>query len=85
MSAQKKRPRYDDRISKTVGSDGWSAWEWPIQSGYRLACCGCGLVHNVNFRVKNDETQLQFQINRKATAAMRRGKRYAAIKKALGG
>lgn len=75
----RKRPTYGERLSRSVDKNGWSAWEKPVPEGYRLACCGCGLVHNVNFRVRNKQSELQFQINRRATSAMRRGKKYKAI------
>ena len=31
--------------------DGWSDWEFPEMNGYRLGCCDCGLVHDVDFKV----------------------------------
>lgn len=33
-----------------VGS-GWSDWENPIMTGYKMACCDCGLVHDMEFQV----------------------------------
>lgn len=32
-------------------SDGWSDWELPEMNGYRMACCDCGLVHDIDFKV----------------------------------
>ncbi len=32
------------------GDDGWSRWSQPVMDGYKLACCDCGLVHDVDFR-----------------------------------
>lgn len=32
------------------GDDGWSDWVHP-EPGYRMKCCGCGLVHDVQFEV----------------------------------
>lgn len=29
----------------------WSEWQQPIMKGYRMECCDCGLVHEVEFRV----------------------------------
>jgi len=47
-------------------------WQQPIRKGYRMACCDCGLVHTMNFRVVNGRAQFCiFRDNRK-TAAMRR-------------
>lgn len=31
--------------------DGWSDWEFPQMQGYKMACCDCGLVHDMDFRV----------------------------------
>lgn len=30
--------------------DGWSRWVQPVMTGYRMACCDCGLVHDMEFR-----------------------------------
>lgn len=29
--------------------DGWSDWVYPIMNGYKMACCDCGLVHDMKF------------------------------------
>lgn len=29
--------------------DGWSCWVQPTVTGYRMACCDCGLVHELEF------------------------------------
>ena len=29
--------------------DGWSRWVAPVMSGYKMACCDCGLVHDTEF------------------------------------
>lgn len=29
----------------------WTDWERPVMNGYHMACCDCGLVHTINFRV----------------------------------
>ena len=34
-----------------VTPDGWSEWQQPIMKGYRMQCCDCGLVHEVEFEV----------------------------------
>jgi hypothetical protein len=31
--------------------NGWSRWVPPMMKGYRMACCDCGLVHDMEFRV----------------------------------
>ena len=83
-TAIRQRPRYGDRLSLTAGTDGWSAWERPMQTGYRLGCCDCGLIHHANFRVRQGAAEVQFRINKRATAAARRGKRFAAVREVVG-
>lgn len=57
---------------ETAGPDGWSEWIRPLE-GYKLACCDCGLVHDVEFRLADDNT-LNFRMkrNNRSTAAIRR-------------
>ena len=31
------------------GQNGWTEW-WEPLPGYRLGCCDCGLVHDVEFQ-----------------------------------
>jgi hypothetical protein len=85
MSAKPKRAGrvIYENLSATVDAAGWSAWISPKPDGYRLSCCGCGLVHNVNFRVRRRMAEVQFQINRRATKATRRAKRFAKIRNFL--
>lgn len=70
------------RFTQVVQDDsGWSEWIQPVRKGYKLACCDCGLVHNVDFRVlKRNSTgarTVQFRVGRNArsTALMRRHKK----------
>jgi hypothetical protein len=51
-------------------------WEQPIQHGYLLACCDCGLVHRFDFRVVNGEVEYRVFHARKATAELRKENRY---------
>jgi hypothetical protein len=30
---------------------GWCEWVEPIMDGYRMTCCDCGLVHDMQFKV----------------------------------
>jgi hypothetical protein len=50
------------------------AGEWisPIRRFYRLACCDCGLVHRVDFRVHKGRAEFRVYRLDRATAAMRR-------------
>lgn len=36
---------------KIVSKNNWTQWEMPRMRGYRWACCDCGLIHNMDFRV----------------------------------
>lgn len=56
----------------TVDRGGRTDWIQPIRRGYKMACCDCGLVHKIDFRVKNGRVQLRAARDNRATAAKRR-------------
>ena len=35
---------------ETEGKNGWCRWVPPVMRGYRMACCDCGLVHDMQFK-----------------------------------
>ena len=37
------------------GEDGWTQWIQPKHTGYKLRCCDCALVHDMEFRVVRDD------------------------------
>lgn len=40
------------RFKSMVERDnGWCDWVAPVMDGYRMACCDCGLVHDMQFGV----------------------------------
>lgn len=41
-------PRYKMVVET---DDGWSDLILPMMKGYRMACCDCGLIHELNFEV----------------------------------
>ncbi len=47
-------------------------WVQPIKEGYKMACCDCGLVHTMNFRIVKGRVQFQAFRNNRSTAAKRR-------------
>ena len=53
-------------------------WTRPIGHGYRIACCDCGLVHDIDIRIADDsgEGVVEFRAtrNNRATAARRRAR-----------
>lgn len=49
-------------------------WVQPVRKGYKMACCDCGLVHDLDFRVYKGRAQFRARRNRRSTAMMRRWK-----------
>lgn len=51
-------------------------WVQPIRKGYKLACCDCGLVHLMEFRLlkygKRHKIQFRAYRAERSTAMMRR-------------
>lgn len=59
-----------------AGDDGWSDWVQPVtieheNRAYRMACCDCGLVHEVDARVHEGRVQWRMRRHNRATAAVR--------------
>lgn len=56
---------------------GWSGWIHPIMEGYKLSCCDCGLVHEMEFRVTGDYDRVEFRVRRdnRSTGQVRRHKK----------
>ncbi len=50
-------------------------WITPHHRDYRLACCDCGLTHDVQFRIVRGSVQFRASRNNRATSAARRAKR----------
>lgn len=44
-----KAPKFPKE--KAVGPRGFSRWVQPAMGKYLLACCDCGLVHEMQFRI----------------------------------
>jgi len=47
-------------------------WVQPVFENYKMACCDCGLVHRMNFRVKGGRPQFQVFRDNRATGQVRR-------------
>ena len=63
-----------------AGPDGWGPWERPRRKGFRLGCCDCSLVHEVDFRLVptlngGRAIELRMKRDNRATAALRREER----------
>jgi hypothetical protein len=85
IKRREKMPKY--RVLHQTSDDGWCDWQFPVMKGYKLACCDCGLVHDVEFRVvKRDpktgmpmvmdeseyRVELRMRRNNRATGQVRR-------------
>ena len=46
-------------------------WQQPARRNYKMACCDCGLVHLVDFRIKGGRIQLRARRAVRHTAALR--------------
>lgn len=49
-------------------------WVQPVRKNYKMACCDCGLVHNLDFRIYKGRVQFRARHNKRSTAMMRRWK-----------
>jgi hypothetical protein len=47
-------------------------WQQPVRRGYKLACCDCGLVHKMDFRVHCGRAQFRAFRAPRSTAMIRR-------------
>jgi len=47
-------------------------WVLPVRRGYKMACCDCGLVHRIDFRLRNGHIEFRVFADNRATAAVRR-------------
>lgn len=47
-------------------------WVQPVRRGYKMACCDCGLVHKLDFRIHKSRVQFRVFRDNRATGAIRR-------------
>lgn len=52
----------------------WTEWVQPIRRGYKMCCCDCGLVHDMDFRIVKGRAQFRASRNMRSTALVRRHK-----------
>jgi hypothetical protein len=54
--------------------NGWSDWIYPVMKGYKMACCDCGLVHDLEFRIVENGKRVEFRArrNNRSTGQIRR-------------
>jgi len=53
-------------------AEGWTEWVQPIEQGYHMSCCDCGLVHEFDFRIEAGRVQFRARRHTRATAQVRR-------------
>lgn len=67
------KARWTQEIEREVDG-GWTRWI-PIDGDrHRIACCDCGLVHDLEFKANENETRLLMRAkrNKRSTAQRRR-------------
>jgi len=42
---------------ETKNNDEWTEWIMPKQPIYKMMCCDCGLVHDIEFDITFDEIE----------------------------
>lgn len=47
-------------------------WVQPVRRDYKMGCCDCGLVHNLDFRIGDGRVQFRVRRNNRSTAMVRR-------------
>jgi hypothetical protein len=52
--------------------NGWTDWVYPDMKNFREFCCGCGLSHDIQFRIDENGVSFRARQNARATAATRR-------------
>ena len=61
------------RYKQELGdNDGWTRWVCPVEENYKMSCCDCGLVHDVDFRVFQDRAEFRMRRNNRSTGQKRR-------------
>jgi len=74
--AREKRGELARLKKEPETEDGWTKWFRPYMKRYRLGCCDCGLVHNVDFRIVREgrrfHVEIRAQRNYRSTAGCRR-------------
>ena len=59
-------------IREKTNDDGWTRWVRPVIQGYRMSCCDCGLVHVMDFRVRDGVPEFRARRDGRATGQTRR-------------
>lgn len=66
-------------IKQVSNEDGWTDWIRPEMKEYRLACCDCGSVHRIDFRIRRGGVEYRAMKDYRATGQKRRYGHYENI------
>lgn len=59
------------------GKDGFTRWIKPNMEKYKMACCDCGLVHILQFKVESSHIIFRAKRDERATGQKRRWGKYS--------
>lgn len=59
-------------MTKYIQREDGEGFEVPLNEVYKIACCDCGLVHNVVFVYENNKLAMAAERNNRATGQRRR-------------
>jgi hypothetical protein len=54
-------------------------WIRPVMNGYKMACCDCGLVHTIDFKIEEDRVWIKATRDKRATGQIRRSKKLVEL------
>ena len=63
-------PKYEEPVE--------GEWVQPEEIGYKMACCSCGLVHRMDFRVVDGRAQFRVFRAPRSTGQVRRHMKIAS-------
>jgi hypothetical protein len=70
--------RYRQEVGGETGDGDWTRWIRATTTPYRIACCDCGLVHDLEFQVVDGQVEFRARRNERSTGQRRRWKRAKA-------
>ena len=63
--------------TRVVGEDGWTEWIGMRDNKHRIVCCDCGLAHDFEFQVVEEQIELRARRNERSTGQIRRHMNHA--------
>jgi len=62
-------------MTKTYEKPKENEWIQPVRKNYKMCCCDCGLVHEMDFRMHKGRIQFRARRNSRSTGQVRRWNR----------